>query len=129
MMKTHYLAAICFSLIYLFLAVQMTSAGHGTPIFLAPFTPLGLPWLLFMAAFVFLGQLPRSKPTYIFVLLMASHYVLSIAMGIYMWRDALPGTEQMFRFHPLWILGTILAYVLPHVYVWVSFSQSIKKPK
>jgi hypothetical protein len=128
-MKTHYLAGISFSLIYLFLALQMTSAGHGTPIFLAPFTPIGLPWLLFIAAFVLLGRVSRSGLAYIFVLLMASHYVLSIAMVIYMWNDAWPGTERMFRLHPLWIVGTTLAYVLPHVYVWVSFSQSVKERK
>lgn len=128
-MRIHIAAATAFSLIYLFLAVQMTSAGHGTTIFLAPFTPLGLPWLLFIVAFAILGRIARSGTAYVFVLLMVSHYVFSVAMFIYMWNDALPGTARMFRLHPLWIVGTTLAYVLPHVYVWVSFSQSVKEPK
>lgn len=92
-MKTHYIAPISFSLIYLFLAGQMASAGagHGTTIFLAPFTPVGLPWVLFIAAFVTLGWIPKPGAGYVFVLLMASHYVLSLAMLIYMWNDAFSG--------------------------------------
>lgn len=128
-MKTLYAAAIAFSLIYLFLAIQMTSAGHGTTIFLAPFTPLGLPWLVLVAAFVILGRIPQSGTTYIFVLLMLSHYALTVAMLIYMWNDTLPGTARMFRLHPLWIVGTTMAYILPHLYIWVSFAQHMKKPR
>jgi hypothetical protein len=128
-MKTHYAAAIAFSLIYLYFAVQMTSAGHGTTIFLAPFTPLGLPWLLFIAAFVALGWIPKPGTEYAFVFLMVAHYVLVIAMFTYMWNDTLPGTERMFRLHPLWVVGAISAYVFPHVYVWANFSQSIRNPK
>lgn len=128
-MKTHYAAAIAFSLIFLYLAVQLTSAGHGTAIFLAPFTPLGLPWLLFVAAFVILGRIPRSGLTYVFLLLMISHYVLSLAMFVYMWNDTLPGTERMFRLHPFWVVGAALAYLLPHIYVWTSFAQAFRKPK
>ena len=64
-----------------------------------------------------------------FVFLMVSHYVLSIAMLIYMWGDTLPGTARMFRLHPLWVVGTTLAYIVPHMYAWVSFSQSVKKPR
>ncbi len=128
-MKIHTAAAIAFSIIYLFLAVQMTSAGHGTTIFLAPLTPLGLPWLLFIAAFITLGRVPKSGAGYVFVFLIESHYVLSIAMLVYMWNDTLPGTARMFRLHPLWMVGTTLAYLLPHVYAWGSFSQSLKNPK
>jgi hypothetical protein len=128
-MKRHYFAAIAFTLIYVFLAVQMTSAGHGTVIFLAPFTPLGLPWLLLFAAFGSLGYMPHSGSGYVFVLLMASHYFLSVAMFVYMWNDSLPATARMFRLHPLWMVGTTFAYLLPQVYVWASFSQLVKESK
>jgi hypothetical protein len=63
------------------------------------------------------------------VLLMASHYALSIAMLINMWGDTLPGTQRMLELHPLWMVGTAIAYMIPHVYAWGAFMQCVGKPK
>ena len=128
-MKRHYVAALVFSLIYVLLAVQMTSAGHGTVIFLAPLTPLGLPWLLLIAAFVALTYKSNSRAGYVFVSLMAAHYVLTASMFLFMWKETLPGTTKMFRLWPVWIVGTTLAYILPQVYLWASFGRSLREPK
>lgn len=127
-MRIHTAALISFSIIYILLAVQMTDAGHGTTIFLAPLTPLGMPWILFIVAFIMLGRIPKLGANYVFVLFMASHYVLSFAMLVYMWNDTLPGTERMLRLHPLWMVITIVAYLFPNVYAWVTFITSIKRP-
>ncbi len=120
--------AVVYSLAYIFLAFQLTDAGHGTTIFLAPLTPLGLPWLFLLAAFYLITLRRTTTTTFSFFLLAGAHYALTAVFICFMWSESLEGTKRIWMLHPSWVVLTSATYVSGHVVLWSVFYKLFTKP-
>lgn len=109
---------------YIYLAIQMTSAGEGTFIFLAPAMPFGVGVVLLLFAAYLFNKLQSHFVRICFALLIFAHYANSTFWIIYMWNDSFPGTVRIWQRGPQWIVITIVWYLLGQCYIWVTFSQA-----
>lgn len=110
-----------YSLVYLVLAIQMAGAGHGTVVFLAPL----LTWVLPVICFFLLDRLDHSSTRIFFIVLLAVHYLVTLALfsGYSVQSD--DGLMRMWGRFPYFVSVTALWYLAGQIFMWLKFATSL----
>ena len=132
-MNLAYVIAFCtiYSLVYAVLAINVVGLeGRGPLIFISPFRPFGLPWILLILAIFISRRLLSFESRLIWVLLMVGHYGISLMYVFpYFWEgtpEAAALSRVMVR-RPDAIYLTVVWYAAGQIVVWSMFAKAIRR--
>ena len=111
------LFGVIYTVIYLYLAIDLAGAGHGTLVFLTPL----ITWIFIFVALYLLTRLENSIVRVFFVVLMLMHYAITLFFLRGYSLDIDTGLLKMWERHPNFILFTIAWYLLGQIMIWVAF--------
>lgn len=133
-MNLAYVIAFCivYTLVYVVLAINVVGLeGRGPLIFISPFRPFGLPWILLILA-IFISRRSLSfKSGLLWLLLMTGHYGISL-IYLFPYFD-LQGTPEAVALSRVMarrsdaVYLTAVWYAAGQIVVWSMFAKAIRR--
>lgn len=122
-MKHNLIFGIAYTIVYFPLAfLAINAEGKGPLIFLIP----ALTWVLVLVALFLSKRLYSLRNRIAFVLLLLTHYAITLKFGFDSWDDQYPRIERMVSFGELWFIFVIVGwYILGQSFIWASLFRKV----
>ncbi len=119
------LFGVIYTLVYVYMALGLAGAGHGTFIFFGPL----LTWLLLCIALYLLTRLEGTKSRIAFFVLMFIHYAFTLFFMRGFPYELDEGTLKMWNRYPYYMLFAAGWYLIGQVLIWLIFYKALKNRK
>lgn len=122
---------LLYSLAYIFFALNVVGMeGRGPLIFLAPLSPLGLPWIVLLVALFVLSNIVSGQRVVLFIIFMLVHYVMSLYSAFSFLQDngssEVDAFTRIMNLRPYAVYFTLAWYLLGQVIIWMRFVICIR---
>jgi hypothetical protein len=125
-MKSKIFVGFFYAAAYILAAFFAAGSGHGTYIFFAPTMPYGFGMLFYPLLFGLLVRLESNFVRAIFVILLLTHYAVTILFASLWWNEDVSYLIEEWSVAPLNLIIPSIIFLVGEIYLLGKFITSLK---